>query len=135
MHKIDDDYVLNAKIVNISAKGEVYENTISCLVYTELSLTQVSKTELGINVSPNEEVEITIPLDTDNLDFGEYRAILCYVFNGNTVAMQPGELNAIPFVIKNIPNLSASNFSLQCARATETSSNYTITYDITNESD
>lgn len=135
VHKIDDDYVLNAKIVNISAKGEVYENTISCLVYTELSLTQVSKTELGINVSPNEEVEITIPLDTDNLDFGEYRAILCYVFNGNTVAMQPGELNAIPFVIKNIPNLSASNFSLQCARATETSSNYTITYDITNESD
>ena len=134
VQKIDDDYVLNAKIVNISAKGEVYENKISCLVYTELSLTKVSETELSIKVSPNEEVEVTIPLDTDELDFGEYRAILCYVYNGKSVAMQPGELNAIPFAIKNLPNLSASNFSLECARTSETISNYTITYDITNES-
>ena len=131
-----EQYVLKSKIVNISAEGETYENIISCSLFTEFSFTEVYKAETEIiKLAPFESAEISIPLNTSDLDFGDYRAILSYINDGELTRMAPEELNAIPFVISNLPELRAENFNLECARTSEGSSNYVLSYDITNKSE
>ena len=135
VHRANDEYVLKTKILNISAEGEVYENIISCPVFTELSFEEVSRTETDtIKLNPNDEVELSIPLVTEGLDFGDYRAMLLYINDGDTIPIEPSEYNAMELVIRNIPVLSADKFSLECEKTGENSSNYTLTYEITNES-
>lgn len=136
VYRDNDKFVLKATIVNISGIGETYENIISCSIYPELSATEVSKIETNsITLAPFESTELSIPIDTDKLDFGEYRAILNYIKGEQLTRMAPEEQNAMPFVLSNLPNLSADNISLECVRMGESTNNYILSYDITNESD
>lgn len=130
------EHVLNATIVNISAEGETYENVIFCSIYPELSSDVEAKYETEvITLAPFEAVELMIPLDTDEMEFGEYRAILSYIKDGVETRMAPQDYNAMPFVVQDVPELRADNFVIECAKTGETGTYYAISYDITNESD
>ena len=129
-------YALNAKIVNISGEGETYDDVITCTMLTEFSATEVYKSSSDkITLAPGESTDISISIDTKEIEYGDYRLVLNYIDNGVETIMYPAEENFISFVHMSTPQLRADNFSMICYDIIPSKGFYEFSYDITNESD
>lgn len=129
-------YSLTAKIVNISGEGETYDDIVTCSVLTEFSATEVYKSSSDkITLAPGESTEVSLAIDTNAIEYGDYRLILNYIDNGEEIIMYPAEENFISFVHMSVPQLSADNFSMVCYDINPTVGFYEFSHEITNESD
>ena len=129
-------YSLSAKIVNISGEGETYDDVISCTMLTEFSAIEVYKSSSDkITLTPGESANMSINIDTKDIDYGDYRVVLNYFDNGVETIMYPAEENFISFVYMSTPQLRADNFSMICYDIIPSKGYYEFSYDITNESD
>lgn len=129
-------YALNAKIVNISGEGETYDDVITCSVLTEFSATEVYKSSSNkITLAPGESTEVSLAIDTNLIEYGDYRLVLNYIDNGVETIMYPAEENFISFVHMSTPQLRADNFSMVCYDINPTVGFYEFSHEITNESD